>query len=186
MKMKFVIAAVLGMYAFDALAGEELQKTFQVYNIVPADNDIEIVLPSGEKAPIHIEAGSSPEASDAIAVLKYSVYISTRDLASPPKGRSTIYFIGRITGELPSIKATKNTEGVPKRLRFLLVGWYMEVPYIEYPQLPPDQMGKWKPIVRHSLEATDFKKPSVFKNVHYDKEHRVYWVGINPFEIKLQ
>ena len=178
-----VFIAILGIFSFDILAGEKRNEaTYNSYNIVPTDGNIEIVLPSGEKTPIHIEDNSNSLATKALASLRHSIYISSRNIASPPDTKSTIYFVGRITGTLPAIRARKNTEGTPERLKFELMGWYIGVPYYEYPQLPPDQDYKWKPIVRHTLEAKDFKDTSVARDVHYDAKHRIYWVGLNPFE----
>ena len=85
---------------------------------------------------------------------------------------------------MPGVMATNNaagaTAGTPERLKFELLGWYIKVPYIEYPQLPPDQDYKWKPIVRHTLEARDFKDPDVFNDFHFDRKRNLYWVGLNP------
>jgi len=148
--------------------------------MVPADDDIEIILPSGRQMPIHIEDGSNFAARRAMSSLRYGIYISSRNLSPPPTGRSTIYFVGRVIGTIPAVKATKTTEGIEERLRFELLGWYLKDPYIEYPQLPPDQDKNWKPILRHTLEGRDFKDPDVMNDFHFDRKRHLYWVGLNP------
>ena len=155
-----------------------------VYQLTGDDEGFSIRFPDGRRRAIVLTEQSDLVARNAMRVLRYSIFISTQkrqtanDFSSSP-----IFFVGRI-GKVIAGKAGYEKNGVryepaPRRIEFELRGWFIKVPFIEYPQVP-DYEPYVAPRKRTTLEPKDFKESIDPRSIHYDKARRIYWIGLNP------
>src|SRR5579862_9124356 len=162
-----------------------------VYELTGNDEGFSVKFPDGKRRDIVLAKNSDHTAREAIRVLHYSIFISTqKEPAAHGLDDSAIYFVG-IPGRVISgreLDKDKIKRGYPyepssNSVEFELRGWFIKIPYIEYPDVPdwaPDNIARR--IKRTTLEPKDFKEPIDPRVIHYDKAHQIYWIGMNPFE----
>lgn len=140
--------------------------------------DTIIELPTGEMLSVELEEG----ATDALTLLR-NLKPSLRIGLSPSGDRviePQLYLVGELTKRMSKPPtATKQPLPWEPLQVFRLDGWFIKVPYTEYPQVPEyePQLG---PRERKTLEATDFEPPINPILIHHDQRRGLFWLGIAP------
>lgn len=140
--------------------------------------DAMIELPTGETLSVVLEEGTA-NALKLLRTLKPSLQIGLSPSAESGM-KPRLYLVGEITKRMSKPPAA-TAQPMPWKAQpiFRLDGWFVEVPYTEYPQVPEyePQPG---PRERKTLEATDFEPSINPMLIQHDQKRGLFWLGIEP------
>lgn len=186
--LPWIIAVILIAPDFASAQSKTENKTggnsVRAYRLTGNDEGFSIEFPDGKIQDIELSGKSDPVARNAMRVLKYEVFLATLRKPSPRwPDKSAIFMVGIIGEHVRDTPPTKtNMEGTFAHYMFELKGWFICVPYIDYPGAKlPDGPNMPLPRKRTTLEPGDFLEPIDPKIIHYDKAHKIYWIGMNPY-----
>jgi len=149
----------------------ESRAALSIYRCTYYYEFIKIASGNGHGCFIDFDKKSDAKALSLLAALKPSLHIGlTGDGTS-----SRLHFIGYLTGQ----KALPSKGNFERDSLFVLKGWFIETPYVEYPQAPGYEPQP-KAVKRRTLSKEDFTRPVDEKMIHYNSVRGVYWVGVEP------
>lgn len=147
----------------------------KVYEFCAGDSLWMVTVPGRGRVFVEFSEKSNSDAVRSFGRLKYKILIS-RKLSTE---NSPISFWGTLGKEIPPEMAKPNTEGKPSRHEFILKGWFIKPPFIQFPEKPDIEGGT--PIIRTNLRPDDFREmppPSI--KINFDKDGGFFWVGQKP------
>lgn len=142
--------------------------------------DTVIETPQGEALTVELAESEGGSALKLLRALKPSLKIGLSP-SGEPNLKPKLYVMGILTKELSKPPVAESTSSVPWKPCpiFRLQGWFVTVPYMEYPQVPEyePQPG---PRERSALEASDFEPPIDPVLIHHDPKRNLFWLGTEP------
>lgn len=182
-KIRLILLVVIplfgiGLYAWWA-AGHHGKVDERVFQLGPRGT---VVTGEGILQDVEFSKSSDHSAVESFLGLKYSVSLATRKPMDYSLNASAIYLRGFFETEKPieEIKHDPHQGSDLKKRVFVLTGWGMVMPFVDYPQGEAD--AALPPRMRTTLEETDFEVPIRPGDLKKDKGSSHYWIGKNPFD----
>ncbi len=158
---------------------KDLDSVYSVYACLRINGVPVIRQANGDLLKVHLTAEDKEEPLNALLSLKRSVKLGLSPGISG-EWKPSLYLVGTLTDEW-SIRPQSSKNDVswePHRI-LRLRGWFLVVPYQEYPQTPEweQQVGS---IHRTSLEPQDFDPPLDPSLIYHDDQRELFGVGVVP------